>query len=664
MTESKAQEFTTEELQGPVLVLGASGFVGANLFRSLLQKRSDVYGTTSRPSAWRLEGLPEANVVVTDLLVDQNLNQLMDNVKPKTVFDCVAYGAYPFEEDQHLIYQTNLNFAARLIEKLIEKGVARYIHAGSSSEYGDLSAGPGEDACLKPNSPYAVSKAAASELIYYSGKKRGFPCANLRLYSVYGPYEDASRLVPNLVAQGLKGGYPPLANPETSRDFIYVDDVSRAFVSAALHLKPENYGESFNIGSGLKTTLKDMAAKSREIFEINTPPAFSTMPGRKWDMPDWYSNPEKAKKILNWSCQTGLSEGLEKTAAWFKKLPDILQYQRASKRFGLDPVYSVTAVVACYEDAPSIPKIYSRLKAVFEKLHVQHEIIFVNDNSHDNSEEVIRAISARDRNVLGLTNSRNFGSQPAFRRGMEIASKNSCVLLRGDLQDPPEIIEDFVARWKEGVEVVYGVKARSTSPFYLRLAHTLFYKVFDKFSYLSIPHDAGDFSLMDKRVVRSLLQFPERDLFIIGIRAFAGFKQAGVPYIQGASAKTDSGNSLLKNLSRAKKGILSFSNTPLDMLTFFGLLLSGLSCLLAIGQIAVKILVPGRTPSGITTTLIAIIFFGSINLLAVSVLGEYIAKVIEEVKRRPHSILRHVIKDGEIRAASEELSDDNLRRMV
>src|SRR6202043_2709043 len=175
-------------------------------------------------------------------------------------------------------------------------------------------------------------------------------------------------------------------------------------------------------------------------------------------------------------------------------------------------------------DNQAIPIMYERLKACFTKLNIDYEIIFVNDCSPDDSEEVIRSISRNDRRVLGISHSRNFGSQAAFRSGMEISAKNACVLLDGDLQDPPELIEQFVAKWRDGYDVVYGRRVKREAPWHMQVAYKLFYRLFDKFSYLKIPHDAGDFSLMDKRVVAAMLRFPERHLFLRGLRAFVGFK--------------------------------------------------------------------------------------------------------------------------------------------
>jgi dolichol-phosphate mannosyltransferase len=638
-------------LQGPVLVLGGSGFIGANVLRTLLRHRDDVYGTASRLPAWRLEGLPVRNVKVTDLLIDSNLDQLLDTVRPRTIIDCVAYGAYSFETDSQLIYQTNFNLVSRLLARLQNRNVSAYVHAGTSSEYGYNASGPSEDTALAPNSHYAVSKVAASNLIYFYGKKLGLPCVNLRLYSVYGPMEDASRLIPTLVRHGIQGGYPELVHPDISRDFLYADDAVEAFLDVALNLTEPDYGESLNIGTGRKTTIGETAELAKELFAIPTAPVFS-MPSREWDLPDWYANVDKVRARIGWEPRTTFREGLQKTAEWFKALPDRDVYLQASKRFGLDSKHSVSAIVACYRDGQAIPIMYRRLKDTFTKLNVDHEIIFVNDGSPDDSEEAIRAISGNDRRVRGISHSRNFGSQAAFRSGMEIATKNSCVLLDGDLQDPPELIESMLGKWREGYDVVYGRRVKREAPLLMQFAYKAFYRLFDYFSYVRIPRDAGDFSLMDKRVVQAVLAFPERDLFLRGVRAYAGFKQTGIDYVRPERMFGATTNSLLKNIGWAKKGIFSFSYVPLNILSASGFILLLGAGLLMLLQIATRLLFPQLSPKGITTVLIAILFFGSLNLFAISLVGEYLAKIFEEVKRRPHFIRRSVITRGEVRFAT------------
>ncbi|HEX3864308.1 MAG TPA: NAD-dependent epimerase/dehydratase family protein [Stellaceae bacterium] len=641
-----------ESLQGPVLVLGASGFVGANLLRQLLRYRTDVFGTCSPTAAWRLEGLPSAHVIPGDLLIEQNIEKLLDTVRPRTVFDCVAYGAYSFENDVGLIYRTNIDLTARLIEQLGRRKLHRYVHAGSSSEYGDDAAGPVEDSALRPNSHYSVSKGAAAGLLQYAGRKLGFPGVNLRLYSIYGPYEDAARLVPTAILKGLRGEHTSYVDPEISRDFLYVDDACEAFVEAALNLREDRYGESYNIGSGSMTTIGMFAQLCQELFVLPGEPHF-TMPSRTWDVPHWFSNPAKAETELGWRARTPLRDGLQAMAEWCRSLDDIGRYEKSSKKFGPDEIRSVSAVIACYRDAQAIPIMYSRLKATFEKLNVAHEIIFVNDNSPDNSEEVIRGLSVRDHNVIGVSHSRNFGSQSAFRSGMEVATKNACVLLDGDLQDPPELIEQFMAKWREGYDVVYGHRVEREAPWYMELAYKTFYRLFKAFSYVAVPRDAGDFSLMDRRVVRCLLSFPERDLFIRGVRAFVGFRQTGIDYVRPERMFGVSTNNFLGNIGWAKKGILSFTNMPLNVLSAAGAALFVLSLLLGLVYVASRLLFPQAAPRGFTSLVLIVIFFGSLNLLAASLIGEYIAKIFEEVKHRPHFIRRSFVRDGEVREASE-----------
>jgi nucleoside-diphosphate-sugar epimerase/glycosyltransferase involved in cell wall biosynthesis len=657
MIEGLSLEEKIGRLQGPILVLGGSGFIGGNVALTLLRYRDDVFVTATRLPAWRLEKIPQNRVRVVDLLIDSNLDELIDTVRPRTIIDCVAYGAYSFETDSQLIYETNFNLVSRLLSRLESHKIAVYLHAGSSSEYGDNASGPSEQNSSTPNSHYAVSKVAAANLLYYYGKKKCFPCVNLRLYSIYGPLEDSSRLIPNLVKCGTEGKYPAFVNPDISRDFLYIDDAVEAFIDIALNLTADDYGSSFNIGTGHKTTIKDCAILAKDIFSIPYDPDFS-MPSRDWDIADWYANINEVRSRIGWVPRTDFREGLVKTANWFRQLDNKEKYFQSSKRFGLDTKHSVSAVIACYKDNEAIPLMYERLKATFTKLNIDYEIIFVNDGSPDNSEEVIRAISRNDRRVRGISHSRNFGSQASFRSGMEISTKNSCVLLDGDLQDPPELIEKMVEKWREGFDVVYGRRVGRQTTLSMRFAYKAFYRVFDYFSYVPIPHDAGDFSLMDKRVVDAMLKFPERDLFLRGVRAYAGFKQTGIDYVRPKREFGVTTNSFLKNIAWAKKGIYSFTYVPLDILSTAAVVLLGITGVVMCAQVLSKLFFPQLAPRGVTTLLLAVLFFGSLTLVAISIVGEYVAKIFEEVKRRPHFIRRSMIQEGEVRSAAPNREHD------
>jgi glycosyltransferase involved in cell wall biosynthesis len=318
----------------------------------------------------------------------------------------------------------------------------------------------------------------------------------------------------------------------------------------------------------------------------------------------------------------------------------------------------VAAIIACYKDGQAIPIMHKRLTDTFVKLGVDYEIIFVNDCSPDDSARVIQEISARDPHVLGISHSRNFGSQMAFRSGMELCTKDSVVLLDGDLQDPPELIEQFYGKWEEGWDVIYGRRVKREMPFFWGLMYKAFYRVFAAFSYVPIPHDAGDFSLMDRRVVSWLLNCPERDLFIRGLRAYVGFRQTGVDYVRPERMFGVSTNNLLKNIEWAKKGIFSFSDTPLTMLTALGVGLLGLSLVAGMVMAVLRILYPDIAPRGITTVMISILFFGSLNLFAIGVVGEYVAKIMAEVKGRPRMIRAALIRHGK---STDLLADGKAR---
>jgi polyisoprenyl-phosphate glycosyltransferase len=634
-------------LQGPILVIGASGFIGANILRRCLDSRDDVVGTIFSGDSWRLNDIPAANIAFLNLQDPSSVQSVFHRVLPKTIFDCSSFGAYSFEQEFERIHSTNYLSFIRVMEDVAELGLSAYVHAGSSSEYGLNAAGPLETDSLVPNGHYAVSKAATAQAIAYYGKTRGIPVVNLRLYSVYGPYEDSSRLIPVLCERSMHGMLPLFARAEVTRDFVHVDDVVEAFVDAALHMSSEIAGESFNIGSGVQTSLLQLASLTKHLFELTDEPQFSPGAGRAWDVDNWHANPKKAKEVFGWEAQIELERGLKSTQEWWRSYLASTDFSQLTKK--LQPrkeKNSVSAVVACYKDEQAIPIMHQRLASVFDRLGMDYEIIFVNDCSPDNSAEVIREISARNPNVMGITHTRNFGSQAAFRSGMELASKEACVLLDGDLQDPPEIIERFVEKWRAGADVVYGRRTKREMPMLLEACYRGFYRLFAAMSEVSIPKDAGDFSLMDRSVVYWMLQCEERDAFLRGLRAYVGFNQVGVDYVRPERMFGTSTNNWIKNLGWAKKGIFSFSRMPLHLLTAFGTLATAGAIVLALAGILMRFFFPESTPKGITFLSLLVMFFGSITILGLGLLGEYIGKILEEIKARPAFIRRSLIVRG------------------
>lgn len=302
-----------KKIRGPIAILGAGGFVGFNLLQKILSFRKDVFGVFSDPKKnWRLQkkSTPPQNVVKCDITDRGDVLSLISRIKPKTVFNLAAYGAYSTQKDIDKIYQTNFNSTYILIEELKRSGFSAYIHAGSQSEYGLNSSGPSEEDELIPNSHYAISKTAVSYMVKYYGKIEKLPVIHLRLYSVYGPWEEPNRLIPTLIREAKKARFPKFVDPSISRDFVYVDDVVEAFITVAAKVKKEHYGEAFNIASGKKTTIKELAYHAKKIFKIKEDPQFGSMKNRQWDLSDWYGNPKKIQKVFGWKTKISLREGL------------------------------------------------------------------------------------------------------------------------------------------------------------------------------------------------------------------------------------------------------------------------------------------------------------------------------------------------------------------
>ncbi len=321
----------------------------------------------------------------------------------------------------------------------------------------------------------------------------------------------------------------------------------------------------------------------------------------------------------------------------------------------------LSAVIACYKDAQAIPLMHKRLSDVLSSLAVDYELIFVNDGSPDDTDSVLKELTATDEHVLAIEHSRNFGSQSAFVSGMELATGDAVVLLDGDLQDPPEVIPAFYEKWRQGNDVVYGRRVNRESSTLLAISCKAFYRIFRSVSYVPMPLDAGDFSLMDRRVVNELLSLPETDQFLRGLRAWIGFRQTGVDYVRPKRAFGRSTHGWLKNFWWAKKGLFSFTFAPMELLGYAGATMTVLSFLAVIYQIVDWLRRP-EIPHGISTIIVLILFFGSLNVLAVSILGEYLIKIFEEAKRRPKFIRKAVRQGGKHFSTATEIESFRAKR--
>lgn len=274
-----------------------------------------------------------------------------------------------------------------------------------------------------------------------------------------------------------------------------------------------------------------------------------------------------------------------------------------------------------------------------------YEIIYVNDCSPDGALAILRELAAQDPRLTVISHSRNFGSHMAYSSGLKYCTGDAALLLDGDLQDPPELFPEFVKKWLEGFCVVYGVRTSREEGWLIHQCRRVFYRMLRRLSYIRIPVDAGDFCLMDRKAIDAMNAMPESDRFIRGMRAWVGFTQTGVPYhrLPRFDGRQPS-SSLLGYVWYAKSGIVSFSRAPLDLLGYLGVIFMGFSLVAIVAYIAAwLVLPPESSPAGLLTLYILVLFFGGLQLFGLSVVGEYVGKIFDEVKRRPHAIVDEVI---------------------
>ena len=302
------------------LVTGATGFVGANLARRLLADGHEVH-LVVRPehATWRIEGLADdVRLHRADLLDREATARAVGRVRPEWVFHLAAHGAYSYETDAERIVRTNVLGTLHLVEACLETGFEALVNTGSSSEYGFKDHPPPENERLEPNSHYAVAKAAATLYCRHTARSRGVHLPTLRLYSVYGPWEEPTRLLPTLIRRGLEGRLPPLVDPSIARDFVYVDDVVEAYLLAAGRPGQEA-GAVYNVGTGVQTTIGEVVEVARRLLPIREEPQWGSMPDRRWDTDVWVADNLKIRQVLGWRPGHTFADGLRAMVEWTRR---------------------------------------------------------------------------------------------------------------------------------------------------------------------------------------------------------------------------------------------------------------------------------------------------------------------------------------------------------
>ncbi len=301
----------------------------------------------------------------------------------------------------------------------------------------------------------------------------------------------------------------------------------------------------------------------------------------------------------------------------------------------------LSLVVPLYDEEAVLPALAERITAVAAGLDADVEVVAVDDGSRDRTGELLRDWTRRDPRVVALVLARNFGHQMALSAGLAEARGDAVALLDGDLQDPPELLPEMIARWRAGFDVVYGVRRRRQEGLLLRGAYALFYRLLRRAAAIDIPLDAGDFCLLDRRVVDALVALPERTRFLRGLRSWTGFRQVGLPYDRAARAAGSAKYTWRPLVELGLDGLVSFSHLPLRLASWMGfaaaaLALAGLAFYFVWWAAGFEL--GGRRPqdvAGFMTLTTLLLFFAGVQLLSLGLLGEYVGRIFVEVKQRP-----------------------------
>lgn len=307
---------------------------------------------------------------------------------------------------------------------------------------------------------------------------------------------------------------------------------------------------------------------------------------------------------------------------------------------------ALSVVIPVYNEEATVDELHRRLAAVLERVEPDHEVLLVNDGSRDGTAEALRRIAESGSRWRAIHFSRNFGHQAAVAAGLRYATGQAVVVMDADLQDPPELLEAMLARWREGFEVVYAqrVSRDREGPLKRGLAW-LYYRILRAVAPVDIPADTGDFCLMDRKVVDQLIALPERNRYIRGLRAWVGFRQTSVQFERAARFAGEPKYTFRKSLSLGFNGIISFSKAPLRLATWLGLVVSLASFILAVVFVVQKL--TGQFEiRGWASTVVIILFLGGVQLLTIGIIGEYLSRIYDEVKQRPLYVVRDTDNAG------------------
>ena len=614
-----------------VLVTGASGFIGRRLTERLVANGHDVHAVVHMDDSIGASG--QSSGTLTKQYYDggtASIVSILDTVRPDVVYHlAVHFVAEHASGDISRLVESNIAFGTQLLEAMSLSGVTNLVNAGTSWQHGDESAD-------RPSALYAATKQAFESLVKYYVDRAGLHAVTLKLFDTYGPDDPRQKIVPLLLRLGEDMTPLDMSPGEQHLNLVYIDDVVNAFIHAGeLLVSREISGyKDFAVRSDSTVSLKELVVR------------FETLCDKKL-LINWGGRPYRAREIMTpwkgdvlpgWQAEVSLEDGLRRT---------IESYEADRGKLSSQQQVNLSFVIPCFNEADSIPILCQRMvDSISSHNYIKYDIIIVENGSTDGSAEIIRDLHKNNPRIKMVRLSRNFGYQGAITAGLQHASGEWVAVLDGDLQDPPELIVNFLEKALEGFDVVYGVKTKRKGSRFKNFLYKTFYYCFSFLAEIEMPKHAGEFCVMHRRVVDIINDMPERQRFIRGLRTWTGFRQTGYSYTREERAHGKSKFSLSGMFGLGIDGILSFSSFPLRITILFGFITVMVSMLLGVVQGIMKALkwldimdITTLLPPGLTQTNLVMSFLFGVTITCLGVVGEYVGRIYNEVKQRPTFIV-------------------------
>jgi polyisoprenyl-phosphate glycosyltransferase len=554
-----------------ILVTGALGFIGSHILHHYRKQGYSVVGITSgrNTSDIRLSS-EDAQQCLYFFDIPSFLNSSLAKKSFHYIFHTASYGNYSWQENIYDNTQPYQDLALLLDWMSSQKDETKplLIHLGSSSEYGTSLNFQDEHLDLQDSRPlslYSSTKLAQSHLIRYYGYQKKVPCIHLRLFSIFGPLEHPLRLIPTVCKTILSSkdsksslklenslGYPnsldfpesldskhnllKFSHKKTQRDFVYIEDLLHAFDQILKNIQPHHYGQSFNISSGKPVCLEEIALwalKKKPFLEI----LWTKEVGKSWDLDQWSGNSQAFQKEFQWSIQTPFWTGLEKTLNFYQNhckkllLPESFNKSCSSiqkkiqtdnehkfqENCLLEETRDLSIIITCYNHHKEIKKLFFDLKKEFENFNqnqspsskpLSYEILVIDDADPDNSFSHLQDLAKENPSLRLIRNPRNLGSQRSLLKGLFSSRGQALVTMDGDLQDPAFVVTAFVKKWQQGHLLVLGRRTQREESFFLNFCRKSFYRLWSLLSLHPVFLDVGDFSLVDRSLIRDLFDDP------------------------------------------------------------------------------------------------------------------------------------------------------------